>query len=130
VREVPCLPGKVVHGPPAGGIAVHELQGAADDRILERCEPALGARREASGVTADDLDEQQFHQASQHEIGPGSRSVGDQEDLLHRGGDELLTLSSVRSTNKRGKELRTGAQGNSKDSMKPHTMRVVSPPPP
>jgi SAM-dependent methyltransferase len=67
---------------------MHELQCAADDRIVEGGKPTRGTGRKPGSVAAHHLDERQLHQAAEHELGARRGGVGERENLLHRRGDD------------------------------------------
>ena len=71
------------------GSAWTSCKRAADDRIVDRGEPALAAGRQAGDVAAQDLDEQHFHQPAKHELRARRCRVDQRDDLAHGRGDQL-----------------------------------------
>ena len=63
---------------------------------------ALG--REPRRVAAQHLDEQQFHQAAEHQLGARRGGVGEREDLPHRGGDERADLVVAGAVDQQGRQ--------------------------
>ena len=63
------------------------MQRAADQRIVEGGEKALAARRQATGMAAQQLDEQELHHAAQDDLGARRQGIDLGQKLADGPGD-------------------------------------------